>query len=94
LIVVNLLGKVLKSTLDKTLLGSADQLAGGVLGLLKTAFMISILFWILDALSIDALYNWSEGSFLYPYTAAFAPAVTDWVGKIFPVFSDLFQTSE
>lgn len=94
LLVVNLLGKVLKSTLDKTLLGSVDQLAGGGLGLLKTAFIISILFWIMDSLSIDALYKWSEGSWLYPYTAGFAPAVTEWVGDFFPVFSDLFQSSD
>ncbi len=94
LLVVSLLGKVLKSTLDKTLLGSVDQLAGGVLGVLKTAFIVSVLFWIMDSLSFEALYRWSEGSWLYPYTAGFAPAVTEWAGDLFPVFKDLFQSSD
>jgi hypothetical protein len=34
--------------------------------------------------------SWTEGSWLYPFTASIAPEFTTWVAEIFPVFSDLF----
>lgn len=91
LIIVNLLGKLLRSTLDKTLLGSVDQLAGGILGILKTTFLISVSFWVIHSLEMDFLHRWKEDSFLYPYTADFAPMVTRWIGELIPAFGDLFQ---
>jgi membrane protein required for colicin V production len=93
LIVVNLLGKMVKSFLDKTVLGNVDQLAGGVLGLLKTVFMISVVFWIGESLSLGVLARWSETSWLYAYTAAFAPVVTGWAGDLIPAFGELLFRS-
>ncbi len=89
-IVVSLLGKLLKSSIEKTVLGNADQVAGSVLGLLKTAFMVSVLLWVTSSMQINIPEHWSEDSWLYPATASFAPTVTSWVAEIFPVFSDLF----
>lgn len=91
IVIVNLLGKLLKSSLDKTLLGGADQLAGAVLGLFKTAFTVSVLLWIFDSMEFDFFLRWTEHSWLYPYVAGFAPAVTAWLGEVFPDFGDLLQ---
>jgi len=91
LVVVNLLGKFLKSSLDKTLLGSADQWAGSIMGLFRTIFMLSVALWIFDALSIQLPERWTENSRLLPFTSRFAPEVTHWVGEIFPAFKDLFH---
>jgi membrane protein required for colicin V production len=90
IIVVNLIGKLVKSSIDKTVLGSADQWAGGALGLLKAAFMVSVIFWILDALAFELPEHWVAGSQLYAFTANVAPTVAEWVGDIFPVFRNLF----
>lgn len=90
-IVVNLLGKLLKSSLDKTILGSVDQLAGSVLGLVKTAFMISVVFWILGSTEVDLFSRWTDNSRLYPYVVGFAPTVTEWLGDLFPSIGDLFK---
>ena len=94
LIAVNLLGKLFKSSLDKTLLGSIDQLAGAVLGILKTAFMISVIFWILESMEVDFLDRWKEDSWAYTHVATVAPAVTAWVGGMIPEIGDLFQPTE
>lgn len=94
IIVVNLVGKLVKSSIDKTVLGEADQWAGGVMGLLRTAFMVSVILWILSALSIDLPERWVANSYLYEYTANFAPTVTEWVGDIFPMFKNLFGTQD
>jgi membrane protein required for colicin V production len=87
---VTLLGKAFKTSLEKTVLGSADKLFGGILGILKTAFMISVMIWLFTALNVPAPSSFMEDSWLYDTLARFAPAVTSWIGGIFPVFSDLF----
>lgn len=87
---ISLLGKVFQSSLEKTVLGSADKIMGGLLGILKTAFMLSVLIWITSSLNVNIPRNFTEDAWLYPTVAGFAPAVTSWIGEIFPVFSDLF----
>jgi len=89
-IVVNLLGKLIKASVDKSFLGSIDQAAGGLLGLLRTAFMLSIALWIVDSLKFKFLSHWTEDSWLYPMVASFAPKITNWISELLPVFGDLF----
>jgi membrane protein required for colicin V production len=88
-IVVNLIGRALKMSVDKSFLGRMDQAMGAALGILKTIFMLSVVLWILDSLKVD-LEKWQEGSWLYPWVAEFAPKVTSWVGKVIPFFRDVF----
>lgn len=89
-ILVGLLGKILKSSIEKTVLGNADQFAGSAIGILKAAFMASVLLWIASAVKYHFPDHWTEDSWLYPPISAFAPTITSWVAEIFPVFSDLF----
>lgn len=89
-VVVSLLGNLLKSSIEKTVLGNADQLAGSILGLFKTAFMTSVMLWITTSMNLNIPEHWTEGSWLYPMTASLAPTVTTWVAELFPVFNDLF----
>jgi membrane protein required for colicin V production len=88
-IAVNLLGRMLKLSVDKSFLGKVDQAAGAVLGLLKTVFMLSVAIWILDSLKVD-MEKWSSNSWLYKAIEGFAPKTTKWAGDIFPVFKDIF----
>lgn len=89
-LIVNLLGKLLKASVDRTFLGSIDQLAGGFLALVRTAFMLSIVIWIIDSLDIKYFSRQSDDSWLYHALARFAPKLTDWLGEILPVFKDVF----
>jgi membrane protein required for colicin V production len=89
-IVVNLLGKLLKVSLDRSLLGGIDQIAGGLLGLARTAFMLSIAMWIVDSLKLAFFTRWSDHSWLYQIVAGFAPKITEWISDVFPVFRDVF----
>lgn len=91
---VNLLGQLVKASISKTVLGAIDNVAGALVGLLKTAFMLSIVLWIWDSINLNfdphRGTQWHDGSVLYPYVAGFAPKVTAWLSEIFPVFKDLF----
>ena len=89
-IAVRLLGNVIKLSIDKSFLGSADQIAGAFLGVFKTAFLLSVFLWIIDSLRIDLPERWVSDSWLYPKVSAFAPVITSWISDIFPVFRDVF----
>jgi membrane protein required for colicin V production len=89
-IAVNLLGKLIKTTLDKSILGWFDKGAGALFGTVRMAFMISILLWIIDSLKVPFPKEWVENSWLHTNTANFAPMVTKWVGGFLPIFKDIF----
>ncbi len=87
---VRLLGKVVKNSLDKTFLGSVDQSMGAALGAFKILFMLSIAIWIMDSLKLSLKAEWTDGSWLYPFTAHLAPRTADWIGGFIPVFKEIF----
>lgn len=89
-IVVRLLGKMIKVSIDKTFLGRVDDLAGAFLGLFKTIFLLSVAIWIIQALNLNLPNDWTEGSWLFPHIEIFAPLITSWISEIFPIFRDVF----
>jgi membrane protein required for colicin V production len=93
-ILVRLLGNMIKLSiklsLDKSFLGRVDQVAGGLLGVVKTAFILSVLIWLSDSLRFNFPEKWTDNSWLFPKVAIFAPTVTSWIGEWFPIFRDVF----
>ena len=88
-ITVNLLGKFVKTSLDKTILGSVDKVSGGLLGAVRTAFMLSVSLWIIDSLGPKFLSKWTEDSLVFYTIAGFAPKITGWIGDLIPAFGDV-----
>jgi membrane protein required for colicin V production len=89
-IVVNLLGRMLKLSVDKSFLGQADQAAGAGLGILKTMFLLSVAVWIIESLNVDVSRWANRDSWLYGMVEGFAPAMTNWVGELLPFLKDIF----
>jgi membrane protein required for colicin V production len=89
-IVVNLLGRLAKASVDKTFLGPADEVGGAIVGLLRTTFVFSIALWIVDSLKLSFISEWTEDSWLYPMVAGVAPKFTHWISGFFPFFDDVF----
>ena len=87
--VVNLAGNLIKAAIGKTLLGTLDQGAGAILGILKVTFMLSIMLWIADSLKVKFPGSWTADSWLYPLTANFASKITNWISSILPIFNDV-----
>src|SRR5688572_15691882 len=89
-IVVNLLGKLVKASVDKSFLGPVDEVGGAVIGLVRTTFVFSIALWIVDSLKLGFISEWTEDSWLYPMVADVAPKFTHWISGFFPFFDDVF----
>ncbi len=90
-VLVRLLGKLVKDSIDKTFLGTVDQTMGGALGAFKTLFLLSIVIWIMDSLKFSPRTEWTEGSWIYPFTATLAPSTAEWLGGFLPVFKEIFR---
>ncbi|NOT75318.1 MAG: CvpA family protein [Cyclobacteriaceae bacterium] len=90
-VLVNLAGKLIKNSIDKSFLGKADQGLGAVLGAFKTIFMLSIALWIADSLKWTPKESWTVGSWLYPFTAKLAPRTAEWIGGFLPIFKEIFR---
>lgn len=91
ILLVRLLGNLVKNSMDKTFLGTVDQAFGAGLGAFRTLFLLSVVLWILDSLKLSPKSEWTEGSWLYPFTAHLAPVTADWLGQFIPFFKEIFR---
>lgn len=88
---VTLIGRLLKHSIDKTFLGRMDQIMGLILGGFRTLFVISVLIWIADSLRFTFKSEWTDNSWLFPFTAKLAPTLAQWAGDFIPVFKEIFR---
>jgi membrane protein required for colicin V production len=89
-LVVNLLGRLVKASVDKSFLGPVDEVGGAVIGLVRTTFVFSIALWIVDSFKLGFISEWTEDSWLYPMVAGIAPKFSHWISGFFPFFKDVF----
>ena len=94
IILMNILGKVLKKVIDMTLLGGFDNVAGGLMGVFKWAFGLSVLIWIFNYFEINIVETYADEASVYPLIASFAPKVVEYISVILPFASDLFSSVE
>ncbi|MDX1629216.1 MAG: CvpA family protein, partial [Fulvivirga sp.] len=88
---VNLLGKGLKKVIDLTILGVIDNIAGLIISVLKWAFGLSVVLWLLDAFGANPPEEWITGSILYPIILPLAPKVVDYLAGLMPFAHELFD---
>ncbi|MCW5912479.1 MAG: CvpA family protein [Cyclobacteriaceae bacterium] len=91
LLLVLFIGNRIKNSLDKTFLGRVDAWAGAVLGVLKYAFSISVIIWILESFDLDWLDAQAKDSVLFPWVAGVAPGAASFFGEFLPFFKETFR---
>ncbi len=90
ILIVNLLARLIRSAMKTATLGWFDKVGGVVFFLMVNIFIFSILlFYASGAGWIGE--STKNNSKVFPYVISVAPAMTDFLGKLFPVFSDLFK---
>jgi len=68
-----------------------DAIAGALLGLVKYAFSISIILWLVDSFKISLPSDWVNDSRLYPLVAQVAPTLSSFFGDFLPFFKETFK---
>lgn len=90
-VLVNLLGRTIKASIDQTFLGKLDAIMGAILGIFRWLFLLSVVLWIMDSLEYSPGENWTEGSVLYPVTAHFATELAGWMSNFLPFLKESFK---
>lgn len=91
LVGVTLVGRVIKNTVDQTFLGKVDSAAGSLLGILKHAFAVSVIIWLIEVFNVAPPESWKEDSVLYPLAAKVAPTLSEHFGEFLPFFKETFK---
>ena len=89
-VLVTWLGKAIRASIDKTFLGRVDEIFGSLLGAFKTLFMLSVMLWIADSFKIAPHSEWTDGSYLYSFTANLAPGLARWLAQFLPFLREIF----
>ena len=92
-IAVNLCGRLIQKTFETVMLGWANRIAG----VLLYAFLYCIIFSVflfygaqLHIIKADTI----SASMVYPYLQPAAPKIIDGIGKLVPVFKNMFSSLE
>lgn len=91
---IKIAAKALKSAIDMTIFGTVDNLAGAIAGILKWAFILSVIFWVFDSVGFDLGEKYADHTLLFPYIVGIGPTVFEWLGYIIPFVQDLIDSME
>ena len=94
LVSVHIIGRLLKTALHITPFGLIDNILGAFLGILKWAFGISLIFWLLSVLEISLPEEQINNSIVVPYITKIAPVFMDLIVYVVPYFQELLSSIE
>ena len=83
---------LVKKTMDLTILGSMDNVAGSVLGILKTGFLLSLLLWVANSFEFEVSQTMITESSMYPYLQPIAPFMINLVDAYTPIINQAVES--
>lgn len=89
-LLVNLGARIIRKTISMAMLGWLDRLAGIALYIIIYTIIFSVILFFLEKMALlkpDTI----QTSKIYGFVAPWGPAVIGHLGKIIPVFKDLFM---
>jgi membrane protein required for colicin V production len=92
ILLVNKLGSLLRKSLQYSLLGSFDSMAGAIMGIFTWAFGISVFLWLIAAIGVLIPQDATTDTFLYPVIQPIAPNVISKASAFFPKGEDIIES--
>ncbi len=92
LALVGMAGWILKKMMNMILLGGLDSIGGGILGIVKAAFFISLFLWLANLFDLKMPKEWKAKSEYLQYVEPLAPAVIWVLEPIIPKIGELQKT--
>ena len=77
-----------------TIFGSVDNLLGAFAGLLKWAFILSIVFWVFESVGFDIENRYADNAIIFPYIVGIGPTVFGWLSEVIPLVRDLIDSMD
>ncbi len=92
--VIKLGARAVKNVVDFTFFGTLDNLLGAAAGFLKSAFILSIIFWVFNSVGIDVIERYTDDTVIFPYIVGIGPTVFEWLSGLIPLIRDLMDTMD
>jgi membrane protein required for colicin V production len=92
LLAITLGAKALKTAMDWTIFGTADDVLGAIVGVLKWVFIMSIVFWLLEEGELSLPNSFTKDTVIFPYLILIGPWVIDGIGALTPLTEDLIKS--
>ena len=86
--------KAIKSFVHITFLGILDNLFGALVGSFKFAFIVSIVFWVLDSVGLDIVTEYMDDAIIFPYIVGVGPKIFEWLSTLLPFIRELIDSME
>lgn len=93
-LLVKMGAKAIKNIVDFTFFGTLDNVFGAVAGIFKSAFLISVVFWVFDSVGFDVVARYSDDTVIFPYIVGIGPTVFEWLSYLIPFAKDLIDSME
>jgi len=91
-ITIRILAYLVKQALDLTILGTFDNFAGSLLGLIKWSIMISLLIWVAHSFEFEVPAEMREGAVIYPLLVPIAPTMVAILDNYTPIIDTAIAT--
>jgi len=88
-LIVNIGARIIKKTIHLAMLGLIDRLAGIVLYLIIYTIIFSVILFFAEKMALIKMET-IKASSVYNFVAPWGPSVINHLGKIIPIFKDLF----
>ncbi|SIS49699.1 CvpA family protein [Belliella pelovolcani] len=92
IISIRALAYLVKKTIDLTMLGSMDNVAGAILGILKTGFILSLLLWVANSFEFELSETWISESKVYPFLQPIAPFTINILDAYTPIVKEAVES--
>ncbi|WP_425389860.1 CvpA family protein [Ekhidna sp.] len=86
--------KALKSMIDMTIFGSLNNLVGAFAGVVKWAFIISIVFWVFESVGFEIQRRYADDTIIFPYIVDIGPTIFEWLSQVLPFIRDLIDSMD
>ncbi len=88
---IKAIAKLIKNVIDLTLLGAVDNFVGALTGVLKWAFLISILLWIFESVGVNLEQGLAADSTIMPFIIDLGPYLFGILGDFIPFVQDIID---
>lgn len=92
--VVNFLAKVIRKAVQLILLGWLDSLLGSAIGVIKWAFILSVILWVMTAVGFQLPSRDLDRSMFYSYVAGIGPGAFDLIQTLLPFLDEFRELRE
>ncbi len=91
-LIIRGLAILVKKTLDFTILGPLDSIAGSILGVLKIGIMLSLVLWVANSFEFSISRDYIQESKAYPYIQPLAPIAINFLDAYTPIIKEAVAT--